>query len=113
MEKLTLITGEFSHAEAREILMNVFSTKINFHQLKNFSALERLGVEDAVALQRIPALREEVARLEMLLAAAKNTHKRLHIRSEVIIEYLDEADVNPAADTTSVLKTTANSTSVA
>lgn len=90
MEKLTLITGEFSHAEAREILMNVFSTKINFHQLKNFSAQERLGEEDATALQRIPALRAEVKRLENILLAAKNGNQKLHIRSEVIIEYIDE-----------------------
>ncbi len=89
MEKLTLITGDFSHEEAREILMNVFSTKINFHQRKNFSALERFGTEDATALQRIPALRAEVERLEKILANAKNSGKQLKIRSELIIDYMN------------------------
>jgi len=34
-EMITLIDGDFDDKEAKEILVNIFSSKINFHQLKN------------------------------------------------------------------------------
>ena len=36
MEQLNLIEGNFSDEEAKEILMNIISTKIHFHEMKNF-----------------------------------------------------------------------------
>ena len=35
-ENLNLIEGNFSIEEAKEILMNIFLTKIHFHEMKNF-----------------------------------------------------------------------------
>jgi len=35
-ENLTLINGSFHPTEAQELLLNVFSTKIQFHHLKKF-----------------------------------------------------------------------------
>ena len=52
-ENLTLIEGIFLAEEARDILINIFSTKINFHELKNFSSLEKHGKEDKTAQKRI------------------------------------------------------------
>ncbi len=89
MEKLILIDGEFQQEEAREILMNVFSTKINFHQFKNFSSQERFGKEDETAIRRIPALKLEVLRLEKMLADAKSKNKKMIVRSEITISYVD------------------------
>ena len=40
-ETFNLIDGVFSVDEAREILMNIFSTKIQFHEMKNLSSEER------------------------------------------------------------------------
>lgn len=35
IEKLTLIEGDFSFDEAKKILNSIFSSKINFHNIKN------------------------------------------------------------------------------
>ena len=52
-KKLKLIEGKFLHDEAKEILRNIFSAKINFHQMKNFSSQERFGKDDKTAVKKI------------------------------------------------------------
>jgi hypothetical protein len=104
-DKLSLIAGEFSQEEAREILMNVFSTKINFHQRKNFSSWERFGEDDPTAVKRLPALQEEVAHLEQLLSAAKNSGARLRIHADITLEFLAPDAINTANEEA---KTSAN-----
>ncbi|MBL7761147.1 MAG: hypothetical protein JNK08_10675 [Sediminibacterium sp.] len=83
--KLTLIEGSFSQEEAREILLNMFSAKINFHNARNWSSQERWGKDDAIAQQRVPALKQEVEKLEAILAEAGKGNKELLIQSEVSI----------------------------
>jgi hypothetical protein len=58
-EILTIIEGNYSYDEAKEILMNMFTSKINYHNIKNWSSQERFGKEDVNAQKRLPALREE------------------------------------------------------
>lgn len=84
-EKLTLIEGTFSDEEAKEILMNIFSTKINFHEVKNFSSIERFGEVDATAQKRIPDLKREVEKLTKILAEARANNKQITINSEINI----------------------------
>jgi len=88
-EKLTLIDGKFGLDEAKGILMNVFSTKIQFHELKNFSAQERLGKEDATSNKRIPELKQCIKKIESLLTQAESMNKKLIITSEVHIAFVD------------------------
>ncbi|MDO8965195.1 hypothetical protein [Algoriphagus sp.] len=84
-KKLKLIEGEFPFREAKEILFNVFYTKINFHQRNNFSYKERFGKEDPTAKKRIPALKKELVKLEKILSEAEAKNKRLIISSEITI----------------------------
>jgi predicted transcriptional regulator len=58
-----LIEGSYSSKESREILQNVFSSKIQFHQMKNFSSQERFGKDDITALKRIPELKESIDKI--------------------------------------------------
>ena len=83
IEKLTLIEGNFSEEEAKEILMSIFSNKIQFHETKNFSSLERYGIQDEIASNRIPALKKELEKMKEILNMAKN--KKLMINSEIHI----------------------------
>jgi hypothetical protein len=39
-----LINGQFTPEDARELLTDLFSRKTNFHEIKNFSATERFGI---------------------------------------------------------------------
>jgi hypothetical protein len=89
IEQLTLIEGEFSVNEAKEILNSIFSSKINFHNIKNWSAQERFGKDDAIAQKRIPALKTEMKKLEEILAEAKANNKKLVLSSEITISSVD------------------------
>jgi hypothetical protein len=89
-EKLVLIDGIFSHGDAKEILLNIFSSKINFHNIKNWSSQERYGKEDEIAQKRVPALKSEMQKLQELLLLAKAGNKKLIVRSEINITLTDD-----------------------
>lgn len=89
-EKLSLIEGEFDALEANEILQNIFSTKINFHKMKNFSSQERFGIEDQTAIKRLPVLILNLEKLNNIIANAELHNKKLKISSEIKIELLDK-----------------------
>lgn len=84
-EKLTLIEGKFLNEEASEILTNIFMTKIRFHEAKNFSSQVRIGKDDEIAQERIPALKKEFQKLQEILSEAKVNNKKLVISSEINI----------------------------
>ncbi len=90
IEKLTLIEGEFIFDEAKEILTSMFSSKINFHNIKNWSSQERFGEDDEIAQKRIPALRNEMKKLEEILLEAKAKNKKLMVTSEINISLLED-----------------------
>lgn len=90
IKKLTLIDGSFTYDEAKEILLNIFSSKIKFHTIKNWSSQERFGIADEIAHNRVPALKEELEKLEAILAEAKATNKQLVVSSEIHITLLDK-----------------------
>lgn len=89
-ENLTLIEGSFSCEEAKEILMNLFSTKMQFHKMKNFSSLERFGKGDEHALNRISKLKESTEILVKLLEKAHLEKKKLIIHSNINIVLDDD-----------------------
>lgn len=80
-----LIDGRFSSNESREILQNVFSSKIQFHQIKNFSSRERFGKDDETALIRIPQLNNSLKEIIELIREAEKNGEQVEIKSEVII----------------------------
>jgi hypothetical protein len=84
-EKLTIINGDFTSDEAKEILMDLFRSKINFHTIKNWSTQERFGKDDLIAQERIPALTNDMKKLEEILIEAKNKNKRLIVNSDIYI----------------------------
>jgi hypothetical protein len=89
-EKLTLIDGNFTYNEAKDILSNIISSKINFHNMKNWSSQERFGKDDEVAQKRIPALKKEMEKLQTILSEAKKHDKKLVLSSEINIILMDE-----------------------
>ena len=89
-ETFNLIDGVFSTDEAREILMNIFSTKIQFHEMKNLSSEERFGEQDTVAKKRIPQLKMELEKLEKIISEAKSGTKKFEITSAINIILVEE-----------------------
>jgi hypothetical protein len=88
-EKLIIIDGNFTFIEAREILITMFTSKINFHNIKNWSSQERYGKVDEVAQKRIPALKNELRKLEDILSEAKSKNKMLFVSSEINISEIE------------------------
>lgn len=88
IEKCTLIEGDFNFYEAKEVLNSLFSYKINYHKIKNWSAQERFGIDDDMAQKRIGALRDEMKKIEKILAEAR--HKKLLIHSEIHISIIED-----------------------
>ena len=90
IEKLTLVEGSFYYDEAKEIIMSMFSSKINFHNIKNWSSQERFGEDDENAQKKIPALRNEIKKLEEILLEAKAKNKKVMVNSEIKISILED-----------------------
>ncbi len=88
-KNLKIIDGSYSFGDAKEILMNMFLSKINYHNIKNWSAHERFGKPDEIAQIRIPALRNEMQKLEEILEEAKAGNKKLVINSEIRISFIE------------------------
>jgi hypothetical protein len=75
-EKVQLIAGTFDPADAKDILVALINSKINFHHLKNFSSEERFGEPCTSSKERIEQLKEARQMvIDILQAAADNDDK--------------------------------------
>jgi hypothetical protein len=89
IEKLTLIHDVLSTEDAKDILLGLFSSKINFHNIKNWSSQERFAKDDEISQKSIPALKMEMVKLQEILKEAKANNKKLIVNSEINITVLD------------------------
>ncbi|MBL7872454.1 MAG: hypothetical protein JNM78_12630 [Cyclobacteriaceae bacterium] len=89
-ETLTLIDGLFNSAEAKELLATMISSKINFHNIKNWSSQERFGKNDEIAQKRIPELKKDMEKLQAILSEARANNKKLLVSSKINIILMDE-----------------------
>jgi len=85
---ITLIDGCFSSEDALELLRNLYLSKIQFHQLKNFSSVERFGKEDEMALKRIQQLKESLEYISTIMKEEETDESRIEIKSMVNINFL-------------------------
>jgi len=86
-EKIILIDGNFSPTEAKELLINLFINKINFHEKKNFSSHERYGKEDETAIRRIPELKKSLETISQLISEARMQNRNIVVSSTVNIQF--------------------------
>lgn len=86
MNKFKLIEGEFTPSEAKEILLNLFGHKIEFHNLKSFANLEMSGKKDKHSESRVKQLNAMREDLIELLDESEKKNKKLTINSVIKIE---------------------------
>lgn len=91
MEKLKLIEGKFSPMDAKELLLNLIGSKIQFHTNKNFSTEICTGTPDIISLKKIISLRSTRERMIALLDEAQANDLKVEIKSTVKI-YFTEKD---------------------
>lgn len=89
MNNFQLIEGEFTPAEAKEILLNLFGHKIQFHNLKCFANEEITGKKDRhseMKVKKLNAMRDE---LIDLIEKSRKDDKKLTINSVIKIQAVD------------------------
>ena len=70
-EKFTLIGGVFTPKQARTLLTELYSNKIQYHRAKSFSAMERTGKLDGYSEMKINQLSTELGSITNHLKMAK------------------------------------------
>lgn len=93
MENVTLIDGQFTPAEAKETLINMMSSMIQFHINKNFISEYRTGKSEIKSLERIAELREAKDNLLTLIKEAETNNLMIDLQSSVSIACLAENQV--------------------
>ena len=89
-KKISLIEGNYTPSEAKEMLLDLYNKNINFNKVKNFSSQIRFGEDDELAVERIENLTKAVNYLTELLKDAKAENKKLVIKSVIEISYENE-----------------------
>lgn len=82
----SLIAGEFSPHDARDILLNLLNEKINFHKARDWSSQERLGKRDTFAIERIEALKASRDAILKRIAEAEQQGLNVRLMSNISIE---------------------------
>lgn len=84
-ETIELIKGSFNPDEAQEILLQLLNSKINFHNLKNWSSQERFGKPDVYSVERLKNLEESRKKVLKLFSESISGAKTIAINSIVEI----------------------------
>jgi ribosomal protein S15P/S13E len=89
VDTFSLIRNEFEAEEAKEVLLSLYTTKIQFNKLKNLSSHIRYNHSDTELLGRIEELEANREKLVKFLAYAKENKLKLHIQSDIKIEIIE------------------------
>ena len=84
-----LINGTFTASESAKILFDLISSKIQFHNIENFSSQERFGKDASHSQKRIHALRKVQGSLKKIFDAAEKKDLQLKIEGAVKIIVLE------------------------
>lgn len=85
MNDLKLIDGKFNPDEAKEILLNLISSKIQFHTIKDFSSEIGIGEPDIRSRKRIAELRTIKEEILSLIEKTEKENLLLEVKSTITI----------------------------
>lgn len=81
MKILNLISGNYTPAEAREVLLKLVDIKISFHKIKNLKSQVNCEKPDAVSQARIKELMEVRAQIVSLIEEAVKGNHNVEVES--------------------------------
>lgn len=90
MEKVKLIEGEFTPTEAKEILLNMISSKIQFHTINDFSSDIRTGRPDTKSRERLAELRRAKEKITNFIKKAEKEGLLIDIQSSITLSCREE-----------------------
>ncbi|MCH7408573.1 hypothetical protein MM239_04145 [Belliella sp. DSM 111904] len=86
-----LIEGAFNGEEAKEILNQLFSDKINFHVKKSFNSSVKYGTKDLQSEERIKFLKKEINDINTFFEAGDSSDSIYLIEAKVTVKSLNES----------------------
>ena len=89
-----LIDGRFSAAEANHVLLDLVGSKIQYHEMENFSSRERFGKDAPRSAKRLKALRKLKGDLKKLFEVAAEQQQQLKITSNIEIVFIEKKRSN-------------------
>ena len=90
IQQFKLIDGTFETEEARNLLLELISYKINFHAKEKFSNQERFGKDVLNSGKRMEELKEEETALRKLLEKVKSENFRLNVKCNIEVEIINQ-----------------------
>ncbi len=87
---LKLIDGIFMPSDAGNVLFDLISRKINYHQIELFSNEERFGNDLSNSISRIKQLNDIKNSLHEIIAYASENGMSLKIESRIHITCIEE-----------------------
>lgn len=88
-EKYPIIKGVFETNDVKSILFNFLTNKIKFHEMRNFSSIERNGAPDNTSLGSIERLNQIKEQVDKIILEAEKSNKRLKVFAELNIQIID------------------------
>lgn len=92
MKTTKLISGSFTPDEAKEILFDMLTSKINFHNVKSLSSLVRYNHPNLESESRIKELQEIREQLLELIQQAADDHLNLKVEATIEISFQDQVE---------------------
>ncbi|NGP75070.1 hypothetical protein G3570_00380 [Balneolaceae bacterium YR4-1] len=83
-----LVKGEFTTAEAREVLTNLINSKLRFHSKKNLQAYEQSGKTDPNSESRIQELKQLRKQLLEDLNEAREEDCMVELQASINLKFL-------------------------
>ncbi len=87
-ETYDLVKGEFTPEDALEIVSNLFTQKVNFHEMRSFSQNIRFGCEDPSTKERLAELRKSRDEAITVIKEAMEEGKAIRVNSTLSLEIL-------------------------
>lgn len=87
--EIKFINGEFSQEDARELLLNIISKKIQFHSVDSLSLWEKNATEDSGSKKRLTELQNARNEILQFITNPSQEAKTIKIKSIIEIEALD------------------------
>ena len=84
-----LIDGQFYPKEAMNVLMSLFNSKIDYHQLESFSNQIRNGSDVSSIQNRIQSLKNSMESIKAIIKEADENGKQLKIEGVIQITFAD------------------------
>lgn len=87
-ENIKLIDGLYSPEKAKEILINVINSKIQFHALQSFISWEKDGFKNVEIHKRLLELKESRENITKLFDNMDNTINNVQMKASIDIKFI-------------------------